>query len=500
MPELLSHDGQTVYEPDGKTLEAFVLDRSEVAVIVGPIGSGTSSAACMRIWQTACEQRTLRDGLRRTRWAIVRLTYPELETAAVPTWLYWFPEETYGQLKRKRPMNQLVKVGDVELDLWFLALDGEDDVRKLRSIEYTGIFFNELEFQDYIIFLEGKSRTGRYPAVGDGGPTWSGVIADMNAPREDHFIARMAGWSDYPDETPEEKRIKWPAEWWLRKQPPALIEVMGADGLSVIDYVENPEAENLKWLKPHYYKEKARGALKPWIDARIMNRVAYLAGGEPVWKGFKPEIHLAHRQLPYVEGREVVVSCDFGRRPCALIAQEIGQKVHIEREFRLYGASASVFAPELKRFLERHYRGARLRVTGDPKGADRSQATEHSAHDIMRSYGMPVTNPMPGKMNDLNLRLEAVAYALMTDRILIGSDCSTLIPAMMGKYVMDRAFDDDPSPQKRGESGKYSDVADALQYLMLFLGEGRRMVGLTAAQQWTAAKVMKARSLRRISA
>lgn len=499
MPELELIESQLVYQPDGRVLAQFVTDRSEVAVIVGPIGSGTSTAAMMRVWQTACAQApNPQDGVRRTRWGIIRPTYPELHTSTVKTWLYWFPESRYGPLRLARPMQQIIKVGDVEAEIWFLALDGVDDIEKIKSTEWTGFFLNELEYQSYEIFHECRSRAKRYPPVADGGPTWTGVIADMNAPREDHFVARMAGWAPYPDDVPEEKRIKWPKSWKLYRQPPGLIEIKDADGV-VVDYLQNPEAENLKWLVPGYYKSLSEGATKQWVDARIMNRIQFIATGDPVWRNFKPEVHVARQPLPYQPGREVIIACDFGRRPTALIAQEVGARLQVQREFRMYGASASLFAPALKRFLEQNYRGASIRVTGDPKGADKSQATEHSAHDIMQSYGMHVINPMPGRGNDVQLRLEAVSFALMTDRILIAPECTTLIAALSGKYVIDNSDAAHPEPMKRGEAAKFSDVADALQYLCLFVGEGRRMVGLEAAQNWTAMKVMKARSLRRVS-
>lgn len=497
MPELDQIEGQYVYQPDGKVLARFVADRSEVAVIVGPIGSGTSSAACMRIWQTACEQApSPRDGLRHSRWAIVRSTYPELRTAVVETWLFWFPEQAYGGIAWSRPMHQVMRVGDVELDVWFLALDGEDDLKKLRSVEYTGIFFNEIEFQDHVVFIEGKSRTGRYPHMADGGASWSGVIADMNAPPEEHFIARMAGWSDWPDETPADKRLKWPPEWTIFRQPPGLIEVMGPDGKTIADYVENPEAENLKWLPHGYYREKARGALKSWIDARIMNRVTYLAAGDPVWPGFRPELHIAPRSLTFVPDRELIISLDFGRRPAALVGQEVGDKLHLLAEFRLYGVGAVIFAPALKRFLEQRFRGGKIRCTGDPKGADKSQSSERSAYDIFASYGMTVTPATGrGRINDINERLEAVAYAFQTNRILISPECTTLRGACAGKYTWRRLDQGDAEPVK----DKWSDIADCLQYLCLFIGEGRRMIGLTPGQAWTGKKVAQARSLRRVS-
>ena len=54
-----------------------------------------------------------------------------------------------------------VRVGDIELDVYFLALDDENDIRKLRSLELTGVWFNELEFIPKAIFDEAESRTGR---------------------------------------------------------------------------------------------------------------------------------------------------------------------------------------------------------------------------------------------------------------------------------------------------------------------------------------------------
>lgn len=489
-------DGQLVYEPDGPVLAEFLQDRSKVAVICGPIGSGTSSVCCHRIWATACEQEVNPEtGKRHSRWGVVRPTYPELLTSTLDTWLSWFPEAEYGDLIRSRPMNHRMKVGEIDLDAWFIALDGLEDAKKLRSTLFTGFWLNELEFQTYDIFHECRSRSGRYPEVRNVGPTWSGIIADMNAPNEEHFLARMAGWADWPDETPEEKRLVWPKDWWLKKQPAGLIEVLGPDG-RVTGYVANPGAENQKWLEEGYYLDKAKGATKQWIDARIMNRVTFITDGDPVWPNFRAERHLASGSLPFVPGREVIVALDFGRRPCAIIAQEIGDRIQIQRELRMYGVGATVFAPALKRFLEQHYRGATIRFTGDPKGADRGQATEKSAYDIFRSYGMSVT-PAPCPNNELSLRLEAVSYALETSRILIGTGCPTLRSAVGGKYCLRKLELGDAEPIK----DKYSDVADCLQYLCLFLGEGRRMAGLTAAVSAQPAKFSaKRRSMRRIMA
>ena len=52
----------------------------------------------------------------------------------------------------------------------FLALDKPEDVRKLRSTEYTGIAFNELQYIEKELFDEADSRL-RYPSKDEGGLT-----------------------------------------------------------------------------------------------------------------------------------------------------------------------------------------------------------------------------------------------------------------------------------------------------------------------------------------
>ncbi|SDQ99482.1 hypothetical protein SAMN05519103_00341 [Rhizobiales bacterium GAS113] len=488
--------GKRIYEPDGEVLAAYLDDRSPVSVIRGPLGSGTSTASCMKIYGTAMEQKPwASDGIRRSRWGVVRNTYPELITSTMKTWLYWYPEGPYGKVNRSRPMHQVIKLGDLELEVWFLALDGEEDVQKLRSTEFTGIWFNELEFAQYEIFKEARSRTSRYPPMIEGGPTWYGVLGDMNAPSEDHFVPRMRGEAPWPDEVPEDKRLVWPKEWAHFLQPPALLEIKSADGKKVNGYVTNPKAENLKYLVPGYYLDLVKGADKKWIDSRLLNRITFFVDGDPVWPMADPDLLFSSVSLPYVDGREVIVSLDFGRRPCALIAQEIGGKVQLQREFRMYGVGSTVFAPALKRFLTQHYRGATLRFTGDPKGQDKGQSTERSSYDIFRGFGMPVT-PAPVKNNHLETRIEAVSYGLTTNRYLVGLDCTTLRAALLGKYCLKRMEMGEPEPIK----DKFSDVADCLQYLALFLGEGRRMVGMEAGKEPRPVRVSgQMRSLRRVS-
>ena len=80
------------YRPPGPISKAFMLSDAFVRGIRGPFGSGKSTACVFEIMRRAREQPAGFDGVRRSRWAILRNTYPELRTTTIKTWHQWFPE------------------------------------------------------------------------------------------------------------------------------------------------------------------------------------------------------------------------------------------------------------------------------------------------------------------------------------------------------------------------------------------------------------------------
>ena len=94
-------------------------------------------------------------------------------------------------------MGHVWSFGDVRCEIDFIGLDKDEDIRKLRSTEYTGLFFDELEFIEKTLFDEARSRL-RYPPEEHGGPTWCGVCAATNAPPEDHWLPIMTGQVEFP--------------------------------------------------------------------------------------------------------------------------------------------------------------------------------------------------------------------------------------------------------------------------------------------------------------
>ncbi len=533
LPPKIERDehGRVIYRPDGKVLRGFMLSDARVRIIRGPIRSGTSSMCCQEIWRRACAQAPGPDGARRTRWAIVRNTYPDLQQSTVKTWLAWFPEKEFGRFIWSKPMVHTMRKGEVHCEVIFIALDKPEDVSKLRSTEWTGIWFNELEYIPKELFDEAESRAGYYPAIKDGGATWSGIFGDMNAPSEDNWVVMMTGEVPLPDDMPEDERrqYEWPEGWDYFVQPTGLVEKFGPDGKTVVDYELNPEAENLRWIPKingrALYLETIKGKTKRWIDSRIMNRITAPIDGSPVWPMFVEETHVAKQALRFNPNWPVYVGLDFGRRPAAVVGQIINDRWQIIGELVGIDQGASVFAPRVRRWLidncrealsiecvpatggevrafEEAVRLGRIKLFGDPKGNDKVQSDEATAYDVFADHGMRVTAaPVPS--NNIQTRIGAVEFVLngMRDgmpRFLLSPGCRALKMAMAGGYHFKKGDFQKVEPVK----DRYSDIADALQYLLLGAGEESVMTGRDRPANRPAAPVKAyqgRRSLRRVS-
>lgn len=477
-------DGRVIYRPDGSILTEFLLDRKPVSVIQGPVGSGKSKGSNIKVFAIAAEQKPNRQGMRVTRWGVIRNTYPELKNTTIRTWIDTFPENEYGKFRWSVPYQQIIRVEDVVIEVDFLALDKDEDIKKIRSGEYTGFYINELQYIPKAILDECTSRAGRFPKIQDGGPTWSGVIADMNAPEEDHFMAIMTGQVEMPSglSLEEQASYAWPDEWGFYMQPPGLKAILDRDG-GTIGYEPNPEAENVKWLKPNYYLDQTKGKTKSWIDSRLMNIITVIVDGNPVFKNFRREIHVATQVIKPAPNHEIFVGLDFGRQPAAVFGQTVGGRVSILDELQGYDESSTVFAPKVKALLERKYPRMRVRFIGDPKGQDKNQTDERTAYEIFGNHGMHV-EPAPVPTNNIKTRIEAVDYCLtqLVDgkpKLQISPICRALIAAMAGKYHYRKNDVNKAEPVK----DKASNIADAKQYLILGMGEGKAMIGLDAAHR-----------------
>lgn len=436
------------YDPPGPVARAFLRSSAFVRGIRGPIGSGKSTACCIEILRRAAEQRPGPDRLRRSRWAVVRNTYPELKTTTIKTWHQWVSPDV-GKWQSEGPPTHYVRSGDIELEVMFLALDRPEDIRKLLSLELTGAWVNEARDVPKAILDGLTGRVGRYPGAMAGGASWYGIILDTNAPDTDHWWYRLA-----EEETPE--------GWAFFAQP-------AGDG---------PDAENTPNLPAGYYERARAGKTDEWIKVYIRGEYGFVQDGKPVFPMYRDGVHC--RPVAVNSALPVIVGVDFGLTPAAVFAQRtLTGHWRVLGELVMEDMGAKRFGEVLGREMRARFPDARFDIWGDPAGDSRAQTDETTPFQILRAAGIPAR---PAPSNDPVLRIEAVAAALnrMIDGepgLAIDPGCRVLRKALAGAYRYRRIqiggqerYHDQP------EKNAYSHVSDALQYALVGAGEGATLI------------------------
>ena len=470
---------QLNYKPDGNTLKNFLNDDNFFRGVRGPVGSGKSVACCIEIFRRALQQKPNHEGKRKSRWAVIRNTNPQLKTTTIKTWLDWFPENEWGAFRWSIPYTHYIQVGDIDLEVIFLALDRPEDVKKLLSLELTGVWVNEARELPKSIIDACTMRVGRYPSMRDGGATWYGVIADTNAPEEDHWWAIMSGDVPTPDYLSRDEALMLvkPDTWEFFTQPSAMTEKKETDG-SLIGYVNNVSCENKKNLTKDYYANIIRGKTKGWIDVYVMNKLGTIEEGKPVYSNWNPELHLAKEPIPKAPNT-VFIGIDFGLTPAAVFGQKLPNgRWLILQELVCFDMGISRFSELLKHEIAKNYKGMEVDIYGDPAGDFRAQTDETTPFQILRQNGL---RGKPAPSNDVALRIESVETALgrLIDKkagLLLDNSCLNLKKGFNGGYHYRRLQTSGDRYDEKPNKNRYSHVHDALQYMMMGAGEGKQLI------------------------
>ena len=440
----------------------FMASRATTRILFGPIGSGKSSLALMELIRLAMIQnKNPRDGVRRSRFGILRNTVAQLRDTVKPLLDKWLVQDTGGRLAQwKHTENKLVMRsfhpdgGAVEAEFWLLAADTNEDVRRLLSLELTAAWVEEAREVDAEVFFGLQSRTKRYPARVDGGCAFPCVICSTNAPDVDTF------WHKTIMATPE--------GWEVFTQPPALLE----------DNSINPLADNLQFLDPNYYPDLIAGRPTEWVNIYLKNRFGLGKSGKPVYdSAFSYDRHTT-TGLSFINSPSfpLTVGIDNGLTAGAAFTQALpsgqiilageavvpeGQSMAFERFFD------SILVPTLRR---RAPTGNVVMVL-DPACFQRSQLDGRTIAKYVKDKGYTVVPSLAA--NRLEPRIGAVEellnrqYGDMPGLLIDRDECPTLVKgfAYGYRYPMRRSgeanFDLGP------EKNHFSHVHDALQYAAL---------------------------------
>lgn len=385
------------YTPSATCLRYMKSDARR-RLIMGPFRSGKSVCNVMEIMRRAAQQKKGPDGLRRTRFAVVRNTMRQLVDTTIKTWLDWIPDGAAGRM-RQVDKAFIVNYDDIRCEVMFRALDDAADLSNLLSLELTGAYINEAR-EIHPEIIEGlDARIDQYPKKIDGGCTWAGIFADTNPPREGDYWHSIC-------ENINPNTLAPGSGWEVYKQP---------SGLS-------PEAENTQYLSPNYYQDLAVGKTEEYIRVYIKNQYGKTKGGRPVHPLYDPDIHDSRIALLPNPELPLTLSHDFGRTPAVLFGQEdaFGRLLYLDEVSTENMGLDRCLKERVKPLLRARFQGYDVRITGDPSGAYGGQTDEATCVTIFRRHGFKRI-----KLASSNNPIER--QGALSDRLALRPDCGGIL-------------------------------------------------------------------------
>jgi len=441
------------------TLKRFNRSNKRIKAVLGPFGSGKSSACVMELFQGMCNQPSHND-IRRTRYLVVRNTYKELLDTTIATFFQWLPPVHFGKNGAKGynitrhqytidfPLSDGTRVYS---EIFFRALDRAEDISHLLSLELTGAWINEYREIPLVIFDGIDGRIDRFPPRLEHGAKYPFIILDSNPPDYDHWSYTL--FEEKLKEDPAiEKKMR------LFRQP---------SGLS-------PKAENLPYLPEGYYTSLATGKSKEYIQVYIDGEYGYVKSGKPVFPNYSDALHLAESDIEPVKGLPIIIGADWGLSPAVIFTQFTPNgHFNILRELVSKAGTTvrAFFQNVVIPVIQSYYAGYRIIVVGDPSGVQRAQTDGSTCFKEVRNLGL---NAIPAKTNSLQARISAVDSLLSVLRddhkpaLRLSPSCAVMRKGFMGEYKYPEIHTRHGEMIKESPlKNEFSHPHDALQYAAL---------------------------------
>lgn len=445
--------------------------------VAGPPGSGKSVGNAIELIAIGLRQEPTPDGVRPTKFGIIRSTYGELERTTLETLKHWLPAQ-YTKINYSKPIKVRTRLplpdgttADMQFEL--IAIESERDLGKLDSYEATAMWLNEMTGLPMELVGKAGERVGRYPPSNmwddeKNHVTWYGVIGDYNYPAKDHWLVEYLHEGELPPET------------MLYEQPPALLDEVDP-GTGEITYRLNPEAENLinldngkKYLDDlHTYQ---RLGLTDMIQTRLLCRYGRAGGdGKKVFTAFDPEVHVAEDKLEPLLYTNTIISIDTsGIHPCALFWQ------HGKGEWRItdgiYGEEVGLeeFIDDIMSpIISMRYAGCDILCVCDPANA-RDSRTAVTPTDLLIQKGYSAITATTNRFKERINASEILLNRRGNGKVVISNHLTQLIDALDGGYQYRklRAVGVTETFSSQPLKNKYSHWGDSFQYGALHIVTG----------------------------
>ena len=477
---------------------------------MGPVGNGKSVCCINECLRLSLDQWPNNEGVRKSRGVVVRNTSLELRTTTLNTWKDWVPE-SLAPVK----MNPLI-VSDfriplfdgtkLELEVYFLAMDNDADVKKLLGIEASWMFLNEARELPFSVLKAARERVGRYPGVINGyfddksvnykaprdedknyNPCKrKAVVMDTNPMSDDHWWYHLAENKCVYGTLPQNREVaieETERVFDFFRGPAPLIKQ--SDGT----YKPNPKAENIEHLPGgyQYYLDMIGGNTEEHINVMVLGNYGTVIEGRPVYTSYRDAVHCPEEYVKAIRGLPIGLGWDFGLTPAVVVGQMTDRgQLRVIAELFSEDMDVRRFARDVvKPFLSRYFGSFEVAFSlGDPAGNARGEGDGKSSIQILNdeyeedenveeflSLGF-VTEEAP--TNDPVKRIDAVQRFMLRlvdgePAYLLNKACELLRKGKQGGYRYKRVssggqegiFRDKP------DKNKYSHTSDAEQYMVL---------------------------------
>lgn len=443
----------------GPTGESFLHGTKFIKIICGPVGGGKSTVCLFDLLKRSLEQDAF-NGVRRTKFIILRNTAAQLKSTVKPLIDQWFVTLTRNTMgswnltdKTFEARFKLPDGTQVHSDYVLLAADTPDDVRRLLSVEASAAWVEEAREVDPEVFSGLQGRVARFPNRASGGVKYPGVICSTNPPP-------MGSWL-------QELMANPPKNTAVYMQPAALLE----------DGSINPDAENLEHLDPDYYDNLIEGKTDDWINVYLKNKFGSGGFGQPVFQStFRRDFHIAKDKLLAIpsSNNPLLVGMDNGLTAAAVVGQmDMRGRVNLLAESYVPEGQSMGVETFLDKLLVPMLQ-AKFKVNPsaflfilDPACFQRSQVNEVTIAQAVMSRGYQVKR---ASTNDPERRIAAVEGLLMRAidgraGLLISPELTWLTQALDWGYRNKKMASGVTTATP--EKNHYSHIADALQYLAL---------------------------------
>ena len=438
-----------------------MLSTKRVRFLVGAVGSSKTTTCLYEILRRAAQQDPAEDGIRYTRFAIIRNTL-----AAIKSTVLKDIQQIFGPIIDYRVSESTVYIrkGDIHCEILLIPLDTPDDQKRLLSSQLTGAYFNEFVEVDPVFISGALGRCGRYPSQLRGRPNWFGVFCDSNPGTEDSPYFEIL-------------KLELPESYGYFEQPPPLLR--DGDG----NVSENPLAENIQYLPGgfEYYWTLLDGASSEWSERFVYGQWGESLQGQAVFKTtFVHDFHVAKSELTLSVGHALIIGMDFARAPAAIIMQvdHTGRVLVLQEAYEEnMGVEKFIRDRLMPIVFSPRFQNKPMYIVGDPSGIKKSEIGERSVFTMIRGMGFEA---VPAQTNHIKPRLDAVEKWLLMQRegkaaILFDPvGCPELIIALKSKYRY-RARKDGELEDKPHKVRPWADLADALQYGCL--GTAQNLMG-----------------------